>query len=124
MCKLTTGTPSYATCNIISFCNNIIALVSVQCSLKVEFVILSFDLSLSPDLRVRNMLSVKKKPIVTALCLLLIVLPSTKNLFVCVNTRAGVHVDVCAWRGGGGGGRDRRGGRDGRGRVGGGEVDG
>ena len=27
------------------------------------------------------MLSVKKKPIVTALCLLLIVLPSTKNLF-------------------------------------------
>ena len=27
------------------------------------------------------MLSVKKKPIVTALCLLLIVLPSTKNVF-------------------------------------------
>ena len=31
-----------------------------------------FDVSLSPDLR--NMLSVKKKPVITALCLLLVVI--------------------------------------------------
>ena len=40
------------------------------------------------------MLSVKKKPIVTALCLLLIVLPSTKNLLLFVVLAGGFGVSL------------------------------
>ena len=64
---------------IISFCTNLLCWFLFNVSLKVEFVILSFDLSLSPDLK---HVCKKETSHYRFVGLLLIVLPSTKNLFI------------------------------------------